>query len=349
MWLRTSANRAVAGATPMSDDTDRQEQMQTYRKRLAALELQMWREIVETQMETDRITDSASPFEPPPQPADSAPAHLTANVERFMGFADVYDTYRPQPPPIILDILTQLAQAPRPALVADLGSGTGLSTAIWAARAESVVGVEPSADMRRQAVARTAAESRRREGLPDATNVRYQEGYSSATGLPDGCADIVTCSQSLHWMEPESTFAEVARVLRPGGVFAAYDCDWPPTFNWEAEHAYSACLAQATAKEQAYGVSRDVHHWDKRQHLERIRASGRFRFAKEIVLHHVEQGSAERLVGLALSQGGIATLQKHGLSEDEIGITALREAARRVLGKAVVPWYFSYRLRVGVK
>jgi SAM-dependent methyltransferase len=38
---------------------------------------------------------------------------------------------------------------------------------------------------------------------------------------------LVTCSQSLHWMEPEPTFAEVARILRRGGVFAAYDYDWP--------------------------------------------------------------------------------------------------------------------------
>ena len=37
------------------------------------------------------------------------------------------------------------------------------------------------------------------------------------------------------------------------------------------------------------------------------------------------------------------------VGEDEIGITALREAAGRLLGDALVPWYFSYRMRVGVK
>src|SRR6266702_4150416 len=99
----------------------------------------------------------------------TAPAHVSANVERFMGFADVYDAYRPRPPLAVLDILTQLAQASQPALVVDLGSGTGLSTAIWAGRATEVVGVEPSADMRRQAEARTAM-------LPDAANIRFQEG-----------------------------------------------------------------------------------------------------------------------------------------------------------------------------
>src|SRR6476660_7622425 len=83
----------------------------------------------------------------------TSPAHVSANVERFMGFADVYDAFRPRPPLALLDILTQLVQAPQPALVVDLGSGTGLSTVIWAERAAAVVGVEPSADMRRQAEA----------------------------------------------------------------------------------------------------------------------------------------------------------------------------------------------------
>jgi SAM-dependent methyltransferase len=272
----------------------------------------------------------------------TSPAHLTANVERFMGFADVYDTFRPRPPLVVLDILTQLAEAPRPALVADLGSGTGLSTALWAERAAEVVGVEPSADMRRQAEARTSA-------LPNAANVRYQAGYANATGLPDGCADIVTCSQSLHWMEPVSTFAEIARILRPGGVFAAYDCDWPPTVNWAIEEAHQIFRAQLRVAEQAHGFSRDVRSWDKQQHLERMRESGQFRLTKEIVLHHIEQGGAERLVGLELSQGGVATLLKHGVGEEEVGITALRATAQRVLGDAIVPWYFSYRMRVGVR
>ncbi len=268
-------------------------------------------------------------------------AHVAANADRFSGFAELYDRYRPRPPEIIVDLLTQLAAKPRPVVV-DLGSGSGLSTLIWTRSAAEVVGVEPNADMRAQADERRAADS-------GAGTVRFVEGLSTATGLPDRYADIVTCSQSLHWMEPNGTFAEVARVLRDGGVFAAYDCDWPPTLNAEAEQAYNACRAKAEALERQLRLAPEVHQWNKGGHLERIRQSGRFRYVKEVGLHHVESGGAERLVGLALSQGEIATLLKHGVGEDEIGITALREAAHHALGDAIVPWFWSYRLRMGMR
>lgn len=265
--------------------------------------------------------------------------HLSANVARFSGFAALYDTMRPPPPHALIDLLCQLARTPRPALVVDLGSGTGLSTRIWADRAEHVVGVEPSADMRGQAEAQHAATA----------NVRFQAGFAHATGLPDACADIVTISQALHWMEPASTFAEVARLLRPGGIFAAYDCDWPPTCDWEAEQAYHTCLDRVRVLEATHGVARGVRHWDKQQHGENMRASGQFRYIKEIALHQTELGNAARLVGIARSQGQVATLLKHGLSEDEIGITALHAAAQRALGDAEAPWYWTYRVRIGVK
>jgi SAM-dependent methyltransferase len=267
------------------------------------------------------------------------PLDLSANVERFRGFAVQYDAYRPQPPAIILDILTQIAQVERPRLVVDLGSGTGLSTRIWSKRAEQVIGIEPGDDMRRQAESHAEGQA----------NVRYQAGLSTATGLPDACADIVTCSQSLHWMEPNGTFAEVARILRSGGVFAAYDCDWPATTHWEAEQAENAFMKRASTLEREHGLTRDLKRWHKSEHLARMQASGHFRYVKEVTVHSVEQGNAERLIGLALSQGGVMTLLKNGLTEDEIGLTAFRDVANRTLGETLRPWYFSYRIRLAVK
>jgi ubiquinone/menaquinone biosynthesis C-methylase UbiE len=264
---------------------------------------------------------------------------IPGNLDRFTGFADVYDAYRPSPPADLVMLLTQLAGVERPELVVDLGSGTGLSTVIWADRASRVIGIEPNADMRRQAELR----------LPESGAVTYRDAVSSNTGLPDACADIVTCSQSLHWLEPESTFAEAARILRPGGVFAAYDCDWPPTMHWEAEAAYNALMARGTRIERERGIDLGVRRWEKSGHLERMRRSGRFRYVRETLLHHIEPGDAERLVGLAASQGGIAGLLRRGVSEGEIGLDLLRAEAERVLGLEPRSWFWSYRVRIGIK
>jgi SAM-dependent methyltransferase len=272
----------------------------------------------------------------------SSQPDLSANVERFTGYAGCYDAYRPQPPPILAEILTRLAQVERPGLVVDLGSGTGLSTLFWAGCANAVVGIEPSDDMRRQAEARTAA-------VPTAGNVRYEAGFSTATGLPDRCADLVTCSQSLHWMEPEPTFAEVARILRPGGVFAAYDCDWPPTMYWEAEVAYQETIRRAVAIGEERGSFAGVQSWEKREHLARLRSSSHFRYVKELLVHSTEVGSAERLVGLCRSQGSVATLLKQGVTEEEIGLDTLTSVAERALGHGTSPWYWSYRVRVALR
>jgi ubiquinone/menaquinone biosynthesis C-methylase UbiE len=269
-----------------------------------------------------------------------------ANLERFSGLAEVYDAHRPRPPAVILDILTQLAQVQRPQLVVDLGSGTGLSTFIWADRAEAVVGIEPNADMRHVAQVRKADLAKTE---PNIGNIRFQDGLSSQTGLPDGCADIVTCAQSLHWMEPESTFAEVVRILRPGGVFAAYDYLYPPTTHWEAEVAEVVFHDQVMAIMKEVGWPPGLRRWSNEEHLKRMQASGHFRYTKRMWVHHVEMGDAERLIGLAQSQSSIGALLKQGFSEAEIGLDGLRAVAKRTLGDQPMVWYFTYVVCLGVK
>jgi SAM-dependent methyltransferase len=279
---------------------------------------------------------------------DTTPNHNPANVERFSGFAALYDDVRPEPPAIIVEILTQLAGVDRPRLVLDLGSGTGLSTRIWMERAHQVIGIEPNDEMRTRAESYIPPDAAQMtEAL--VLNIGYFNGYSHDTGMPRGCADIVTCSQSLHWMEPEETFTEVARILHKGGVFGAYDCDWPPTVNVEAEIAYRKFIDRATRIGEENGFFRGVKHWDKDGHLKRMQASGKFRYTKEILFQNQVMGDAERFVGFALSQGAVATLMKRGLGEEDIGVSAFVRTVSRALGSKPVPMWFSYRMRVGVK
>ena len=273
----------------------------------------------------------------PPDSAETA-AEFAGNIGRFTGFADLYDQHRAGPPGVLAPLLAQFTGRARPDLVVDLGSGTGLSTRYWADKAARVIGIEPTPDMRRQAEAATTA-----------GNISYREGFSHQTGLPAHCAEVVVCLQALHWMEPAATFAEAARILKPGGVFAACDYDWPPaTGSWEAEAAYEACIRTARRLETELGLAAGLKQWDKAGHLARMQASGCFRYTRESVVHHEDAGDAERFVGLLLSQGYVAALRRAGRSEDELGITNLREVARRTLGGKPRPWIWSARVLLGV-
>lgn len=262
---------------------------------------------------------------------------FAGNMQRFTGFGSLYDSVRPTPPPALAALLTLIAGAPLQQVI-DLGSGTGLSTRFWAGHAASVIGVEPTASMREEA-----------ESHP-LDNVRYIEGFSHATSLPPACADLVTCSQSLHWMEPTGTFREAARILRPGGVFAASDFDWPPvTASWEVDAAYQKCMDLGRQLEQDLGLTHDLQQWDKPGHLARMRDSGQFRYTRECLLHSEDEGDAERLVGLFKSQGFVMTLLKKGLTESELLIDDLRQVATQHFANAKVPWSWSMRVRIGIK
>jgi SAM-dependent methyltransferase len=263
---------------------------------------------------------------------------FSGNVERFSGFAHLYDRYRPQPPQDLARLLAGFGGLETLSLVVDLGSGTGLSTRYWADKAVKVIGVEPAPDMRAEAMAASAP-----------GNVSYREGYAHATGLPDQCAAVVCCSQALHWMAPQPTFEEAVRILRPGGVFVCCDYDWPPmTGQWQADLVFERSLARIASLELELGVAQRLQRWEKSGHLARMRASGCFRYSREALLHHGDRGNAERLVGLLLSQGSTMDLLKAGQSEDQLGISELREIAARTLGSTPSAWFWSARVRMGV-
>ncbi|MEP7201239.1 MAG: class I SAM-dependent methyltransferase [Ilumatobacteraceae bacterium] len=298
---------------------------------------------------------------------------LDANADRFSGFADLYDTVRPTPPSVLAEVVTKYARG-RPALTVDLGCGTGLSTR-WASRwSDEVIGVEPSDDMRVRATTATPAK-----------NIRYEPGWSSATGIPDGSADVVLAVQALHWMDPIPTFVEVARLLRPGGVFAALDCDWPPSVgDAAAEQAWHAARAIIASHEREIGVSSEteapvprlassspqtddlrprnvndraaavtitdgVQFWHKNEHLGRMVRSGEFGHCVEIAALTEERGDADRLVQLFRSQGDYQALRRHGLDDHTLGVDVFADRVHASIGSESRPFWFTYRARVGVR
>jgi len=240
-------------------------------------------------------------------------------------FVSRYDGLRPEPPAELITVLGALAPATPPRLVVDLGSGTGISTRVWSAHADRVLGIENNPEM--LAAARVAP------------RVEYRHALAQDTGLPDACADVVTCAQSLHWMEPRSTIDEIARILRPAGVFAAYDYDWPPLVDWEVDAALLAVI-------EASGV--DPARPEKARHTERLQASGRFRWVREFFIHRRDSRDPEAIALLPLAFGPVARKLKEGATPEELGLDRLRAAIDKRIGPQATLWW-SYRVRCAVK
>lgn len=107
-----------------------------------------------------------------------------------------------------------LALLPEGLSIVDLGCGTGATLPLLAPVAGRVVGVDREAAMLEVARERTAE-------LP---NVELRRGLLDALPLGDASVDLALCQLVLHHVaELEPVFAEVARVLRPGGRWVVLD------------------------------------------------------------------------------------------------------------------------------
>ncbi|MBX6356485.1 MAG: class I SAM-dependent methyltransferase [Micromonosporaceae bacterium] len=140
--------------------------------------------------------------EPPPSASAPRPDHALS----FGQAASSYDRYRPSYPPEAVD--WALGRPAGRLRVVDLGAGTGILTRVVSRLGHEVVPVEPDEAMRTQLAAATPS-------------VRPLAGSSESIPLPDGSVDAVLAGQAYHWFDPTRAPAEIARVLRPGGVFAA--------------------------------------------------------------------------------------------------------------------------------
>jgi glycerol dehydrogenase-like iron-containing ADH family enzyme len=79
-----------------------------------------------------------------------------------------------------------------------------------------------------------------------------------------------------------------------------------------------------------------------------MQASGRFRFCREVLLHSLEDGTAERVGGLARSLGLPVATDDADVAR-ELRVDELEAVAHRILGDRTAPFLFSYRVRGGVR
>lgn len=126
----------------------------------------------------------------------------------FGAHAADYATHRPDYPAAAI----RWALAPlgdRTPVVLDLGAGTGKLTEGLLDVGAEVIAVEPDPGMRAELIRRYPA-------------VSAHAGSAESIPLPDDSVDAVLAGQAFHWFDQQRAFPEIARVLRPHGVCAAF-------------------------------------------------------------------------------------------------------------------------------
>ena len=138
-------------------------------------------------------------------------------TQRFSSRVEPYRRYRPGYPPDAIDLLCDRCGLVPQARVADLGSGTGILTALLLERGAQVFAVEPNSAMRGAAEALLGA----RRGFVSVM------GTAEATTLEAESVGLVVAAQAFHWFDPERARGESLRILAPGG-WAALIWNEPP-------------------------------------------------------------------------------------------------------------------------
>lgn len=127
-------------------------------------------------------------------------------TDHFSSHAAEYARARPSYPP---ELFAWLAQAcPAQNRVWDCATGNGQAAIALAAHFQQVHATDFSAQQLAQA--------------PPHRRIVYLTAPAEASGLADHSCDLVTVAQALHWFCTEDFYKEVRRVLKPGGLFAAW-------------------------------------------------------------------------------------------------------------------------------
>jgi SAM-dependent methyltransferase len=132
-------------------------------------------------------------------------------TQRFSDRVADYAAHRPRYPQAVYDFLGRRLGPGRGAVVADVGSGTGIFCQPLLDRGCVVYGVEPNAAMREEA---------ERTLSPRYPSFHSVAGTAEATTLANHSVDLVVAAQAFHWFDAPRAAAECRRVLRPGSSAA---------------------------------------------------------------------------------------------------------------------------------
>jgi ubiquinone/menaquinone biosynthesis C-methylase UbiE len=128
----------------------------------------------------------------------------TDSTKRFSNRVSNYVKYRPSYPAETIDFLTEQCGLNTTSKIADIGSGTGIFSALLLDKGYTIYGVEPNEDMR------LSAESlfNQKESFISV------DGTAENTKLASHSIDLIVCAQAFHWFKPGETRKEFKRILK---------------------------------------------------------------------------------------------------------------------------------------
>jgi ubiquinone/menaquinone biosynthesis C-methylase UbiE len=134
--------------------------------------------------------------------------HQRARASDFNDLAVDYDRYRIGYSNELFDVFGA-SGLPRAAAVLDAGCGSGFATEPLVARGMNVTGIDPSPRM---------LESAKRRA-PTAT---FVEATVEELPFGDRKFDAAVSAQAFHWFDNDRAFAELMRVVKPGGTIGVW-------------------------------------------------------------------------------------------------------------------------------
>jgi SAM-dependent methyltransferase len=202
-------------------------------------------------------------------------------VGPFDAVVDEYESGRPGYPDALFDALEPIAEL----TVLEGGAGTGLATRSLLERGANLVAFDIGIGVM----------SRAMRSIPGLTCV-----VADGAKMPfrDSCADLLCFAQSWHWLDERRRAAEAARVLRPGGRWAAWwshaRADQEPWFEsyWDAIEA--ATVARRWERDTDWGQG--------------MRDSGLFDVSERVTYRWIRETTVDQWLAHDRSHSYVASL-----------------------------------------
>jgi len=126
--------------------------------------------------------------------------------DHFSGHAAVYASFRPSYPAALFDFAVSLVRGR--SLAWDCATGNGQAAVDLAAHFERVIATDASAAQL--------------EHAPHHPKIEYRQAPAEDSGIASGTVDLVTVATAVHWFDFDRFYAEVERVLVPGGALVVW-------------------------------------------------------------------------------------------------------------------------------